>query len=338
MYSLFPLKLNSKLSFDSKKILFSFMKLYTEVPFDNPECHNQKELIDNSKEEFMALFEPTKPSILVRIYRLICFFVFLGPIKILTTLVSFGLFYVLIGFLPLFKRNFKHNRAYKNWALSIVKPILRLALLSFGIVKINANGKLHEDSRTIVANHLSLIETLAILHQFPVAYLAASYLKEHPLVRKTAEVFEIVFVDREKNANVSKQLVDIAQDPSLLPVVIFPEGKVTNGDALVGFRTGAFISDTPVQAITVRFRQWLCPKSMSTVSWNEDNWFFYCYQVYAIPFLTLDLNVLEPLNWKGKELTPAERAVQSELQIANALHTKPFAMTNKVLFEKKKTE
>ena len=188
------------------------MKLYTEVPFDNPDCHDQKELIDNTKEEFMALFEPTKPNILVRIYRLLCFFVFLGPIKILTTFISFGLFYILIGFLPFFKRYFRNNRAYKNWALSIVKPFIRLALLSFGIVKINVNGKLHEDSRTIVANHLSLIETLVILHQFPVAYLAASYLKKHQLVRKTAEVFEIVFVDREeKNAKVSKQLVNIAK-------------------------------------------------------------------------------------------------------------------------------
>jgi hypothetical protein len=314
------------------------MKLYIEVPFDNPECHDQKELIDNTKEEFMALFEPTKPNFLVRIYRLICFFVFLGPIKIITTFVSFGIFYICCCFLPFFRKYFRNNRQFKNWALSVVKPVIRLALLSFGIVKVNVTGELHEDSRTIVSNHLSLIETVAILHQFPVAYLAASYLKSHKFVRKTSEVFEIIFVDREKTANISKQLVNIANDPSLLPVLIFPEGKVTNGDALVGFRTGAYVSDTPVQAVTVRFRQWLCPKSMSTVSWNEDNWFFYCYQVYAIPFITLDLNVLEPLNWKGKDLTPAEKATQSQLQIANALHTKPFAMTNKILFEKKKTE
>ena len=312
------------------------MKWYTEVPYDNPECHDQTELIDNTKEEFMALFEPAKPNLILQIYRFLCFILFLGPFKIILTFVSFAMFYVICGILPKFKGHFRNNREYKKWAQSIVKPFVRAALLSFGIVKINYKGKLHDDARTIICNHLSLIETLVLLNEFPVAYLAASYLSTHPFIRRTSEVFEFVFVDRSKNANVSKQLVNIANDPSLLPVVIFPEGKVTNGDALVGFRTGAFVADTPVQAVTVRFREWLCPRNMATVAWNENNWWLYCYQVYAIPFMTLDITVLEPLKWKGQELTPAEKAVQSELQIANALHTKPFSMTNKVLFDDKK--
>jgi len=314
--------------------------LYTEIPYDNPECHDQKELIDCSKEEFMALFEPTKPGILMRLFRVMCFFLFLGPFKILLTFISFFLFYIVASIIPIFRGLFKTQRDYKNWAFQICRPLIRLGLLSIGITKINLKGKIDPDSRTIVSNHLSLIETLAILYEFPVSYLAASNLQRHHIIRATAGVFEFIFVDRsDSSSRISNKLVNISNDPSLLPIFVFPEGKVTNGDALVGFRTGAFISETPVQAITVRFRQWLCPKNMSMVSWNEDNWFFYCYQVYAIPFITMDIEVLPPCNWKGKTTTPSERATEVQLQIANSLHTKPFSMTNKVLFEeKKKTE
>ena len=312
------------------------MKLYTEIPYDNPECIDQDELIECSKKEFMALFEPAKPGFLLQIFRFITFIIFLGPIKILLTFFSFLLFYILISILPIFKRFFNTNRAFKNWAFSVCRPVVRLALLSLGIVKINVTGKIDEDSRTIIANHLSLIETIAILFECPVSYLAAQDLKKHEIVRKTANVFEIIFVDRSNpNLQISNQLINIANDPSLLPVVVFPEGKVTNGDALVGFRSGAFVSETPVQSIAIRFRQWLCPKNMSLISWNEDNWYLYCYQIYAIPFITLDISILPPLNWKGQNKTPIEKAKDAELQLANALHTKPYSMSNKVLFNKK---
>lgn len=315
------------------------MKLYYELPFDNPECHDMTQLIDNTKEELMELFKPAKPNIFQQIYRFLCFIVFLGPLKIVVTFIAFGMFYAACGIVPYFKSRFQNNRQYKKWAQKVIKPFVRLGLLSFGIVKINASGVLHEDSRTIIANHLSLIETLAILYQFPVAYLAAENLSKHTIIKRTKEVFEFIFVDRSnENAHISQQLVNIANDPSLLPVLIFPEGKVTNGDALVGFRSGAFVADTPVQAVTIRFRQYLMPKEIAQVSWNEDNWWIYCYQVYCIPFMTLDMNVLEPLNYKGREISPQEKAVEAELQIANALHTKPYTMTNKVLFSKPKAD
>lgn len=315
------------------------MKLYYELPYDNPECHDQTQLIDNTKEEFMALFKPATPNILQRFYRLLCFFLFLGPIKILVVLFSFAAFYVVCIFVPYFRGRFRNNREYKKWAQSICKPFVRLALLGLGIVNINYSGVLHEDSRTIIANHLCLVETLIILYHFPVAYLAASNLASHIFIKRVRQVFEIVFVDRSnKNNHITQQLVNIANDPSLLPVLVFPEGKITNGDALVGFRSGAFVAETPVQAIAIRYRQYLMPKEIAQISWNEDNWYFYCYQCFAIPFMTVDATVLEPLNWKGSEKSPQEKAVDAELQIANALHTKPFSMTNKVLFDKPKAD
>jgi hypothetical protein len=120
----------------------------------------------------------------------------------------------------------------------------------------------------------------------------------------------------------------------MMPVLVFPEGKVTNGDAILGFRTGAYVSETLVQPVTIRYRQWLCPRTMSTFTWNDNSFLMYCYQLFAIPFTTVDLDVLTPISCKGALKTPAERAVASQLQMANHLGVLATCRSNRELFAK----
>lgn len=309
------------------------MKLYVECPTDHPELHNQTELSDMSDKEFMSLFEPLHPSIPIRIYRFLCFILFFGPFKMLFCVLFFFIYFVVVTILPIFRPRFKTNRDFKGWAFGVCKPIVRMAIFFMGIVRIDVKGEPHPDTRTYVANHLSLVETLLILHQFPICYLAAAYLKNSTFVLHHEKVFDLVFVDRSKHQNISQQIQDIQNDPMLLPVVVFPEGKVTNGEALVGFRSGAYLSPTLVQPIAIRYKMWLTHPQMSTVAWNEDNIPLYLYQMFAIPFMTVELNVLTPINWKGSDKTANEKAAESELQIANALGTLACSRTNKDLFK-----
>ncbi|OHT10489.1 Acyltransferase family protein [Tritrichomonas foetus] len=305
------------------------MPLYTECPHNDPKLHNQKELSYLSDQEFMDLFEPIHPSLPMRLYRLMCFILFLGPIKMILCGFFFLFFFIIVSILPIFRRFFKTTRDFKTWAFYVCRPIVRLALFFLGIVKINIKGNIHEYARTIVANHLSLVEALLLLDQFPVSYLAAAWLETNTFVKQTAKVFDVVFVDRAKRSNITQHLIDIANDPMLLPVVVFPEGKVTNGDALVGFRSGAYISETLVQPVAIRYRMWFTPRPMATVAWNEWNFKYYVYQWFTIPFITVDIDCLEPISWKGSNKSPQEKAVESELQIANALGTLACCRTNK---------
>ena len=305
------------------------MKLYVELPRNDPNLHNQKELTYLEDKEFMDLFEPIHPSLGARIYRLFCFIFFLGPIKMILCGFFFLLFFIVVSILPIFRKLFKTTRSFKTFAFYVCKPIVRMALFFLGIVKINIKGTIHKNARTIVSNHHSLVEALLLLDHFPVCYLAAAWLRNNPLVVQTAKVFEILFVDRAKRANATQQIVDIQNDPSLLPLVIFPEGKVSNGDALVGFRSGAYISETLVQPVAIRYRMWFNYKPMATVAWNEWNFKYYVYQWFSIPFITVDIDCLEPITWKGSKKTAQEKAVESELQIANALGTIACSRTNK---------
>ena len=309
------------------------MPLFTEVPRNDPNLHDQKELPHLSDEEFRSLFLPTFPSIPMRIYRFFCFIVFLGPLKILMTTILMFVFYLLVGVLPLLRRFFRTSREFKTWCFHLVRPMIRMCLFSLGIVKINVTGSVHPDARTIVSNHLTVFDAILLFHQIPVSYLAAAYLAKYKWIINYSKVFDLVFVDRVKRQNISRHLIEIANDPMLLPVMVFPEGKVTNGEALVGFRSGAYISETLVQPIAIRYRMWLTPKTMSTVSWNEDPLSAYLYQFFAIPFMTVDITVLEPIVWKGTDKSAQERAFESELQIANFLGTLACSRTNKDLFK-----
>jgi hypothetical protein len=314
------------------------MPLYIEIPRNNPDLHDQKELSPMSQQAFMDLFEPTRPSIPMRVYRVFCFLFFLGPLKALLVGFCFLLFFVAVMILPSFRFLFKNERAFKTWAFQIVRPIMRLGLFGLGIVGVNVRGRLHPSARTIVGNHLSLIETVIILQPFPVSYLAADWLSRLTLIKQTAKVFDFYFVDRAKHQGATNFLMHIANDPSMTPVLVFPEGKVTNGDAVLGFRSGAYVSDTVVQAVTIRYRQYLCPRSMSTYVWNENSFKFYCYQLFAIPFATVDVDLLEPIIWKGSSKSAAERAVESQLQIANHLGALATCRSNRELFPVKQSQ
>ena len=235
---------------------------------------------------------------------------------------------------------FQTQRAFKSWAQHFTRPIIRLALFSMGIVKINFKGKPHPDIRTYVGNHLSLVETVVMIYEFPISYLAASYLSTNPFIRGVDKIFDFIFVNRSSKGadHISQVISNVQNDPYHLPLLVFPEGKVTNGHACIGFSTGAFLSDTPLQPFSIRFRQWFCPKSMATISWLIDPFWKWAFQAFSVPFYTVEVELLPPIILKGDNQSPAERAKEAQLAICNNLGIYAYSKTNKDFFEKHKIQ
>jgi 1-acyl-sn-glycerol-3-phosphate acyltransferase len=102
---------------------------------------------------------------------------------------------------------------------------MRLGMFGLGIARLNVHGSIHPDARTIICNHLSLIETVILLQQFPVSYLAADWLSRRLIIQQAAHVFDFYFVNRAKHQGGVGHLVEIANDPSRMPVVVFPEKR-----------------------------------------------------------------------------------------------------------------
>lgn len=316
------------------------MPLYTPVPINDPHLHNQSELTSIDKKQYEDYFLPHPSTKYEDIIRIVLFFVTFGPIRmiisILSIIVLYGVMYIMNHF---FKKRFTSPKEYKNWAQKILYPIVRTLLFSIGIVHIKQTGKIESSTRTIIINHLTLFDILVAVTLFDSSYLAMASLKHISFMKEANEIFNMVFVDRSKtNQGTTETIREIQNDHSKVPIVVFPEGKVTNGDILLGFRTGAFISDEPLQAITLRYNHWFCPRGLSTIAWVHLSDLFYIWQVYTIPFITLEINILPQVCFEGTKKTAQEKAQAIELMMANSLGCLAVKQTNKEYFREHKSD
>lgn len=314
------------------------MPLFTSVPINDPNLHDQKELKEISREELQHYITSYPMTPTMRFLRFVCFIVFLGPIRLISCIISLILFFITVSILgTIGKLPFiKDKRKYKKWASKITYIPERICLFSVGIVHITLNGELKPDTRTIVSNHLTMVDPVSLLSQIPVSYLVMAGLKGNPFFTQTSKIYDIIYVDRTKTEGITEQVCSFQNNRDILPLTIFPEGKVTIGECVLGFRSGAFVNDTPIQPVTLRYKLWFCPKSMATISWVADDTLEYIYQLFSIPFLTLEVNILDQIKWERPDMTPAEKAKQAQLIMANSLGCIALKNTNKEIFQKKK--
>lgn len=304
------------------------MKPYFDLP-ENQNLVNQDTLTEISLKDFKDQFAEPQLSCFQKVYRVLTFFIFLGPIRILIfftsiaiTLLFTQVFYSIKSLLP-FLRISKISSLVMN-------SLFRICVFSIGVVKINKKGSFHSQARLIVSNHHCLVDSLVVFSQIPCGFVAASYLKSWPVIKIFSRLYDFVFVDRSVQGNFGEQIKLIAANHKRPPLLLFPEGKCTDGRVLVGFRSGAFLTDEIVQPVTIRYRHWFVPKGTTTISWVSNKDLEYFLQLFATPFYTVDLNVLPIEEWKNKE--PWLRARQSQLQIANALGIPAINRSNRDLF------
>lgn len=331
------------------------MPLYTPLPIDRPEFHHQTKRIEPTEAQFLSLFDEAKPTTWMKIYRFFTFNIFLWPVKVIFTITAVVYFAVtirILGFIHPFvvkppkdskdreaeDRYIKRQRIFRTISFYITWPGIRLCLLGIGIVWINRTGKLQPETRTMVMNHQSISDCIILMSQFPLCILAMKSLAKSGFIQAITRVFEMIFVDRAKaDAHISQKIVEVQNDPRHhLPIMIFPEGKITNGHGLLGFRSGAFISDKQIQAVCIRYKMWLTPYNMATVCWLEPDMKTFIYQVLSIPFMTVNVDVLDPLDFsKEPKLTPKQKAEKYQLQMANFFGCPAYRKTNKAIFKGK---
>lgn len=108
-----------------------------------------------------------------------------------------------------------------------------------------------------VANHPGSIDVLAVFLERPGRFLGKSFFGKVPVMRTYAKAVGCIWVDRgdqESRVAAREALREVAtsQDPSVLPIILFPEGTTTNGKALIRFQAGSFRAGAPVQPILVK--------------------------------------------------------------------------------------
>jgi 1-acyl-sn-glycerol-3-phosphate acyltransferase len=157
-----------------------------------------------------------------------------------------------------------------------------------------------------------------------------------PIIGSALKAAETVFIDRSKKDGNSQTLSRAMENLHLPPLAVSPEGKISNGNYMFRFRTGTFLTDQPIQPITIRYSHFLPVAGITPNSLidNDLDWFWRCF---CCPWASIELFYLEPIlseQLAGKK--PQERADMAQLQIANALGTLASARSSREIFEKRK--
>lgn len=126
-------------------------------------------------------------------------------------------------------------------------------LLEILNIKLSCSGSLppeDEQRAILIANHISWLDIMIILALYPVRFVAKTEILSWPVLNILCRRVGTIFIEREKrnetrrvNQDIGKALV--AGDS----VAIFPEGRTSDGTALLHFHASLLQSAVTVQAV-----------------------------------------------------------------------------------------
>ncbi|XP_068645703.1 lysophospholipid acyltransferase LPEAT1-like isoform X1 [Aristolochia californica] len=113
----------------------------------------------------------------------------------------------------------------------------------------------------IISNHVSHLDILYHMSSFFPSFVAKRSVARLPLVGLISKCLGCVFVQRESRTSdfkgvsgVVTERVQAAHESKNAPMMmLFPEGTTTNGEYLLPFKTGAFLSKAPVLPVLLKY-------------------------------------------------------------------------------------
>ncbi|XP_045462015.1 lipid droplet-regulating VLDL assembly factor AUP1-like [Harmonia axyridis] len=203
--------------------------------------------------------------------------------------------------------------------------INRITCLSFGITVTVENIEKRENVDVYISNSLSLFDGLAV-HQATKSISDGP--KLIPLISKSLGIFEF---GSPSNTETFKQNVLLLQSHEKSPLLFSPEGRVTNGKALISFESYPFSFANKVQPVCITIERPFLDISLSSLgSSTLIDTFFYMFSPstnYKLKFL----DVLEKKNLSNEEFAEIVRQ-----NIAAGLKVEAVNYTAKDLIELEK--
>ncbi|CAI4223848.1 unnamed protein product [Auanema sp. JU1783] len=126
--------------------------------------------------------------------------------------------------------------------------------------------------------------------------------------------------DQHQRSNFQKKVMDYSSQPSVYPVLLFPEGYCSNNDTILQFRKAVFTGEVPIYPIAL-----LQNARVGDAFWKEDTYIPYMLRVMSSWATSYDITYLQPMIKKPSE-DPADFAarVQSAVGCSIAKDVLPY--------------
>ena len=125
-------------------------------------------------------------------------------------------------------------------------------------LRIYTYGDPIKESALLVSNHISFLDIVVISSVLPARFLSKASVRSWPVVGYLTAVSGSLFIQRGRRAVISQVLAEITEALKQdRPVLIFPEGTTTLGDAVKKFHSGllqsAIDAKVPIQPIAISY-------------------------------------------------------------------------------------
>lgn len=230
-------------------------------------------------------------------------------------LLLLGIWCVFVAMVPLFRGFFGLKARFRAFCYRIAKNIVQMFLLCLGVVRVKVNGEAEPNARMFVSNHVSPLDYIVHFYGNLVAFASIG---DAPslMIKMFSPIFDLFQFKKKK---LGYQIHNCASDPTVPPLLIFPEEKETNGQAVAPFEKEAFKTDYIIQPVSIQYHIHLTPKGFNTVSRGGDPYLRYFFRILSIPYLTVELTYLNPFDIKYCQLDIEAKAQKAQLQIANQI-------------------
>jgi 1-acyl-sn-glycerol-3-phosphate acyltransferase len=205
-----------------------------------------------------------------------------------------------------------------------VSDSCRKALLALNIDVRVSRAPMDGKRFLIVSNHLGFLDIFAIASTVPTLFVTSVEMKETPLLGTLTDMGGCLYVERRSRNNIHNEIKEIEEALNDgFNVVIFPEGRSTNGEKVLPFKKSLLMACAGSEANIMpaclnfksvngepmqdKFRDWVCwydDMSFLTAVWNAS-------QIYHCE---LDLDFLEEITVSG-DSDHRDIAAQAQAQI-----------------------
>jgi len=160
----------------------------------------------------------------------------------------------------------RHFPSWRRWLMVPLAPLNRIAMFAFGYwpgcIRVNDYRKPKAETANIlvVAPHMTFVDSLILAVAFPPvpSGVGNSGILNIPVFRSLALAAQAILVDRtnKESKGCCKEILESRAGAAWNgpPVMVFPEGVITNGSALVQFKQGAFSAGQPITPVCLRYR------------------------------------------------------------------------------------
>lgn len=313
----------------------SFLETCNADPIYDPTITPQTELIQLSDEELEKGYIHPPFRWYHRVFQVFCFLIFLGPIRVLLTILSFLIFGVALhlirGFVHYFKLDLEIG---KHLCLNLARFFFRSFAFGCGVFWIRFKGTFDPNARFCISNHCSLIDPFIILIKYNLTPVIRYEAYNVVFLRRIIESVDPVYVKRDSQRGQTSMLIERANNPIRFPVLVYPEGTISGGKFLLKFKTGCFLTKHDVQLSTIRYSMPFVPKNWAVYCWKQFSILEHFWLMISMPPTIATVEILSTVRNDFPEVPEniQETALKAQLIISKSLHLKAVQNDSRDIF------